>query len=84
MGLVTKNNYNILTITQIMDFLSLKFGFTVAEVFKLDEHSTEMNLVVLLYRFKDALGVGESEQVAREIWAGFLLKAEMIEESLIT
>ena len=43
-----------------------------------------MNLVVLLYRFKDALGVGESEQVAWEIWAGFLFKAEMIEESLIT
>ena len=46
-----------------------------------------MNLVALLYRFEDALGVGESERVAQEqqdIWAGFLLKAEMIEESLIT
>ena len=46
-----------------------------------------MNLVALLHRFEDALGVGESEQVAQEqqeIWAGFLWKAEKIEESLIT
>ena len=33
-GLLIKNNYNILTITQIMDFVSLKFGFTVAEGFQ--------------------------------------------------
>ena len=31
-GLLIKNNYNILT--QIMDFVSLKFGFTVAEGFQ--------------------------------------------------
>ena len=46
-----------------------------------------MNLVVLLYRFEDALGVGETEQAAQEeqeVWEGFLLQAEKIEESLIT
>lgn len=46
-----------------------------------------MNLVVSLYRFEDALGVGETEQVAeeeQEVWAGFLLQAEKIEESLLT
>lgn len=62
-------------------------GSLLLKVFKLDEHSIEMNLVALLYRFEDALGVGESEQVAQEqqeIWAGFLWKAEKIEESLIT
>ena len=62
-------------------------GSLLLKVFRLDEYSTEMNLVVLLYRFEDALGVGETEQAAQEeqeVWEGFLLQAEKIEESLIT